>query len=88
MQLTPSLEEYGSLEEIRNNYRRLIEHNGGWAVIGSNRKCALQTTHLFAYFSFTIIATATEEEARVDAAFLGMPPMHHKYYYKFKVNTW
>jgi hypothetical protein len=74
-------------EEVRESFQRLLNHNGGWAVIGSH--CPYQIGEIGEHcgFRFVVVAESTREESEADAAFLGAKiEQHLPYLYRIMVD--
>ena len=76
-------------EQMAGCFRRLMDHNGGWAVIGTSHPKVIGQTGEQWGFRFAVIAESHEQEAYADAAFLGLPLIvlpSTKYWYRIMVD--
>ncbi len=71
---------------VQEQFNKLINRNGGHAVITARLPHKIGDRGEAYGFCFTVIGVATEEEAKQEASFLGLQFWPNNYYYKFVVD--
>lgn len=70
-------------QDNQERFRRLVDHNGGWFVMGCREQKRVGDVGESSGVRFVVIAEASKEDAMADSAFLGLDFLDPRpYYYK------